>query len=104
MISILDFIGLIVDLVALNHLKRFERSIFIFDFNKGSFRVRPSATKQTSSAKNQGVQMRADGKSLIQEKKKKIKDQELILGVGLHHNSYPTCKNLCLKQKCIVFV
>ena len=70
MISILDFIGLIVDLVALNHLKRFERSIFISDFNKGSFRVRPSATKQASSAKNQVVQMRADDKSLIQGKKK----------------------------------
>ena len=31
MISVLDFVGLIVNLFALNHLVRFERSIFIFD-------------------------------------------------------------------------
>ena len=46
MISILDFVGLVVNLFAFNHLVSFERSIFIFDFNEGSFG--PSTSKQVS--------------------------------------------------------
>ena len=65
----LHFVKLIVNLFAFIHLVSFARSLFIFDFNEDSFG--PSTTKQVSSAKSLGVQLRADDKSLIYSKNSK---------------------------------
>ena len=63
MIRILDFVGLIVNLFALNHLIKLNRSTFIFDFNESSLSL--SITKHVSSANSRGVELTADGKSLM---------------------------------------
>ena len=55
MIKILDFVGLIVNLFALNYLIKLDRSTFIFDFNESSLSM--SITKHVSSANSRGVQL-----------------------------------------------
>ena len=66
MIRILDFVRLIVNLFALNHLIKLDRSTFIFDFNESSLSL--SITKHVSSGNSRGVQFTADGKSLMRSK------------------------------------